>query len=405
MRVRNVFLVLLVLAGSACTRAEAGTLLIVVDAPLQRSASIAKQIVNGARLAVEEINKAGGVRVADKTFRFSLEVVDSESSPTKTSANVRDAISRKAVAVIDEGTGVDAAWQVARDAGLPICITYQGGAELIDPDGRPNVFRIAPTYHGMAFRLAEYSIPKGHRFAIMTDDSTDGVGGESQLGKAFASSARAVATRIRLPAETTDAGVQVLQARRSGATALMVWTRPALLARVLRAARSGGWNVPVYASIHAEDPVVRQQMADHPEWLDGVTFAMSRMTSEKGPEPFTKFRTAYERRFGTEDVGVRSGGKEVVQVPDWGMYPYDFVHVLAAAIERSRATTPSKELVDGLEQAEVQGANGDERAFNEKSHEGVVDDDVFFATFKDMTWVPVRDDPLSATLPALPQTR
>jgi hypothetical protein len=33
-----------------------------------------------------------------------------------------------------------------------------------------------------------------------------------------------------------------------------------------------------------------------------------------------------------------------------------------------------------------------------------VDDDVYFARFKDMTFRPVADDVLSSTLPAIPQT-
>ena len=93
-----------------------------------------------------------------------------------------------------------------------------------------------------------------------------------------------------------------------------------------------------------------------------------------------------------------------MEVPDWAMYPYDFVHVLAAAVARSGATGPSPALVRALEQVEVAGANGDERSFNEKNHEGVVDDDVFFAVFGDMTWAPVKDDVLSSTLPLLRQT-
>ena len=47
----------------------------------------------------------------------------------------------------------------------------------------------------------------------------------------------------------------------------------------------------------------------------------------------------------------------------------------------------------------------DERGFNQVNHEGVVDDDVYFARFRDMTYQPVQDDPLSATLPLIPQTR
>jgi hypothetical protein len=64
-----------------------------------------------------------------------------------------------------------------------------------------------------------------------------------------------------------------------------------------------------------------------------------------------------------------------------------------------------EQLVDALEQVSVRGANGDERGFNEKNHEGVVDDDVYFARFRDMRFEPVKDDPLSASLPALTQVR
>ena len=53
----------------------------------------------------------------------------------------------------------------------------------------------------------------------------------------------------------------------------------------------------------------------------------------------------------------------------------------------------------------ARGANGDERGFNEHNHDGVIDDDVFLARFEDMTFKPVKDDPLSATLPAIQQTR
>ena len=86
------------------------------------------------------------------------------------------------------------------------------------------------------------------------------------------------------------------------------------------------------------------------------------------------------------------------------MYSYDFVHVLLAAIAHAGSIEPAK-ITAALNQVTTQGANGDERGFNEHSHEGVVDDDVYFARFHDMTYTPVTDDPLSATLPLIPQTR
>jgi ABC-type branched-subunit amino acid transport system substrate-binding protein len=90
-------------------------------------------------------------------------------------------------------------------------------------------------------------------------------------------------------------------------------------------------------------------------------------------------------------------------VPEYAMYASDFVNVLAAAVKRAGTTSDGRKLIAALNQVSVRGANGDERGFNENNHDGVVDDDVYFAVFHDMTFRPVRDDPLSRTLPALRQ--
>jgi hypothetical protein len=163
--------------------------------------------------------------------------------------------------------------------------------------------------------------------------------------------------------------------------------------------------VPVYTGPAGEDPLVRQQLADHPSWVDGLVFASGRMTAERGPAPWNAFASRYESAYGADFVGVRTrAGQRVVQPPDYGMYPFDFVNVLSAALDRARGRTGSR-LLAALNEVTTAGANGDERGFNRRSHEGVVDDDVYFARFRDMVFRPVKDDPLSSTLPTIPQTR
>jgi ABC-type branched-subunit amino acid transport system substrate-binding protein len=393
------------LAATACSTPQpTETAIIVVDAPVARAGALAKQIEQGARLAVEEINANGGVRAGPRTVKLEINVLDSGASPQQTAANMGATVRRRAVAVIDEGTGVDAGWRIANDAGIPIGIVYQGGEGLVDYAKRPNVFRIAPTDRGIAFRTAEYLIPKGARVAILTDDSEYGSNGRAALGRAFARDMSSVAATIAVPSAATDLSPEILRARRSGATALLVWARPSVIALAIRAARSSGWNVAFYTPTAGEDPLIRQQLADRPEWIDGLTVALSRLTSEKGPQFFARFRKAYEDRFGAERIGVRSRGRDVVQPPDVPMYAYDFVRIVAAAMAHAGTATPGPALVKSMTSVEVFGANGDERAFNELNHEGVVDDDVFFVVFKDMVWTPVRDDALSATLPPVPQT-
>ena len=45
---------------------------------------------------------------------------------------MRQAIADGAVAIVDEGTGINASWRLANDADRPIGITYQGGVGLVD---------------------------------------------------------------------------------------------------------------------------------------------------------------------------------------------------------------------------------------------------------------------------------
>lgn len=398
-------LVVLAACGKGGAEPTSGKrLLIAVDAPFSQDAFVGTTIARGVRLAVDQIARRGGIRVGDASYTFTVKRYDSGLSAAKAVANVRQAVEDGAVAIVDEGTGIDASWEVADAAHVPICVVYQGGEGQVDPVARPDVFRIAPTDHGVSFRYAEYLEPKGLKVALMTDDTDYGRQGAVALADAWDHIPRAVAAKITVPSSGTDVAPQVLEARRAGATALLVWGRAATVAEVLRAARSSGWDVPVYAPPSGEDPLVRQQLADHPEWVDGLTFAAGRMTAERGAGPFLRFQRAYVAAFGRDDTGVTtSDGAKVFQPPDYAMYPYDFVNVLAKAVEATHGQAGAP-LVQALNEVETRGANGDERGFNEKNHEGVIDDDIYFATFRDMTYRPVRDDPLSSTLPTIDQT-
>jgi branched-chain amino acid transport system substrate-binding protein len=390
--------------GKGSSRDEAGQLVVAVDVPVTGSPYVAETIRQGVELATSNVN-GGGVRVGSKSYLVKVKLYDNHLSARTAVENARRAIDAGAVAIVTDGTGVDATWQLANRAGVSIGITHDGGTGLVDAESRPNVFRVAPTNHGIAFRYAEYLIPKKLKVALLSDDSGYGRAGAADIGRAFESNPEAVALKLTLPAGQTDLTPQILRARRSGATALLVWGQPPTIASVLSASRSIGWQVPVYTPPTGSDPFIRQQLADHPEWVDGLTFAGGRLTAEVGAGPFVNFQSQYESAYGADPVGVKnSQGEAVVQPPEFAMYSYDFVNVLMAAITHAASVEPSK-ITAALSQVTTQGANGDERGFNEHSHEGVVDDDVYFARFHDMTYQPVQDDPLSATLPLIPQTR
>jgi ABC-type branched-subunit amino acid transport system substrate-binding protein len=388
--------------GDGDPKGSAKTLLVAVNAPFSRTPYVGQTIADGAQLAADEAN----IRTDEGTYRLRIKRYDTGLSARRAVRNMRQAIADGAVAIVDEGTGINASWRLANDAGRPIGITYQGGVGLVDIESRPNVFRIAPTDHGTAFRLAEYLIPKHDKIGLIVDDSSYGQEGEKAIRESFSRNPESVAIKLKLPSDAADLAPEVLRARRSGADALLVWAQPATIAGVLSAARSSGWDVPVYTPASGEDPLVRQELAHQPKWVDGLTFATGRPTAEVGPGPFVTFQRKYEDRFGVQLVGVKTpDGKEVVQPPDYAMYSYDFVNVLAAAIEEAGGVEDREKLIEALNQVSVQGANGDHRGFNENNHEGVVDDDVYFAQFDGMIYHPVKDDPLSATLTSIEQIR
>lgn len=407
---RGLFLLVgLALLASGCGKSSSsstdlGHLTVAVDVPVTGSPYVAQTIRQGLELATANLNAGGGVRAGEKSYRIDVKLYDNHLSARQAVENTRRALDANAIAIVTDGTGVNATWQIAQRDGVPISITYDGGSGLVDAETRPNVFRIAPTNHGIAFRYAEYLVPKKLKVALLSDDSAYGSEGAADLDRAFSENPEAVATKLTLPAGQSDLTAQILRVKRSGATALLVWGQPPTIAAVLSAARSSGWDVPVYAPPTGADPFIRQQLADHPEWVDGLTFASGRMTAEVGTAPFESFQSQYESTYGADKVGVKtSAGEPVIQPPEFAMYAYDFAHVLTAAIIRAASTDPKK-ITAALNQVTTQGANGDERGFNEHNHEGVVDDDVYFARFHDMTFAPVPDDPLSSTLPVIPQT-
>ena len=119
--------VALVLAGCGSSKASPrGSLTIVVNAPFSRTPYLGRTIEDGARLAAREVN-VNGVRIGGTTYSLRIRTADSALSPATAVANVRRAVGEHAVAIVDEGTGVDASWRVAAPTGTPIGVVFEGG--------------------------------------------------------------------------------------------------------------------------------------------------------------------------------------------------------------------------------------------------------------------------------------
>ena len=375
---------------------------VVVSAPVSTEPWIAGSIERGARLAVKEINDNGGVLVGDGSKELELVVLDNASSPATAQANAREAVSRNAAVLLTDGTGATAVAAVTNPAKLPVFILFEGGADLIDPVRYPTLFRLAPADTIMTRRLADYIANGKPKVAMLTDDSGYGEQGRKALRESFTVDEVEVVYDQVIPRRARDLAPQILAARQAGADRLVVWASAADVAAALEAVDRANWDVEVLSGQTGEDPLIRQRLAANPEALARLKFVSSRMTAEVGPGPFNAFRKRYEDALGADKVGVQQDGRDVIQPPDWAMYPYDALKLLENALSSSRALgAPLLNQFNGG--AQIIGANGDSRAYNADYHEGVSPADMYFARFEGFTFVPVEDDPLSGSLPRVNQ--
>lgn len=394
--------VLILLMGLSGCGGDGDTVPVVVSAPVSTEPWIAKSIERGARLAVDEINADGGVALKAGKKQLKLVVLDNGSSPATALANAREAVDKHAAALLTDGTGAVSVASVTDPAKLPVFVLFEGGADLIDPQVHPSVFRLAPADAIMTRRLADYIANAKPKVAMLTDDSGYGEQGRAALRDAFKVDEVQVVSDQVIPRRAQDLAPQVLAARRAGADRLIVWASAADVAAALQAVHVAGWNVPVISGQTGEDPLVRQRLVAHPDWLASLRFVSSRITAEMGPKPFNAFRARYEKALGVDKVGVKQDGRDVIQPPDWAMYPYDALMLVREAISESGALgAPLLQTInDG---ARITGANGDQRSYSAQYHEGVSPQDMYFARFEGFTFVPVNDDPLSGSLPVVNQ--
>jgi ABC-type branched-subunit amino acid transport system substrate-binding protein len=398
----GLIVLILVIALSGCG-GDGDTIPVVVSAPVSTEPWIARSIERGAQLAVDEINADGGVQLTGRPKqRLKLVVVDNASSPATALANAREAVSRHAAVLLTDGTGAVSVASVTDPAKLPVFVLFEGGAGLIDPERYPTLFRLAPADAIMTRRLADYIANAGPKVAMLTDDSGYGEQGRAALHDAFTVDEVEVVSDQTIPRRAQDLAPQVLAARRSGADRLIVWASAAGVAATLEAAHRAGWDVPVISGQTGEDPLIRQRLVAHPEWLANLRFVSSRITAEVGPKPFEAFRARYEAKLGKDKVGVKQDGRDVIQPPDWAMYPYDALLLIREAISQSgKLGAPLLQtLNDG---ATITGANGDSRSYNAEYHDGVSPSDMYFARYRGFVFEPVKDDPLSGTLPVVDQ--
>jgi branched-chain amino acid transport system substrate-binding protein len=197
----------------------------------------------GAKLAVKEINAAGGILGRQIQYTSS----DTQSQPQISKALAQQAIDQDAYVVLGPVfTGsILVSMAETRRAEVPNFTGGEGAA--ITQQGNPYIFRTSFTQATAMPKVARYlkDVVKASSVVVMWINNDFGKGGRDVMTKALEAQGIKVAADIPTDPGQVDFSGPVLKAKQAGADALFVYLNEDESARALRELRKQGYDKPI----------------------------------------------------------------------------------------------------------------------------------------------------------------
>jgi branched-chain amino acid transport system substrate-binding protein len=196
---------------------------------------------DGVKLAVAEINAAGGIMGK----KLQTTDMDTQTNPGIAKGMTQKAIDDDVFAIFGPvySGSIMVSMNESRRAEVP---NWTGGeAAAVTAQGNPYVFRTA---FGQSFsfpKLAKYLTGKYKSIAVIYQNNDFGKGGRDAIVKNLEGTATKILVEISTDPQQVDFSAAVLKAKQSNADALFVYVTEEESARVLRELRKQGYNKPV----------------------------------------------------------------------------------------------------------------------------------------------------------------
>ena len=160
-------------SGSKAETADGDVFTIGTTGPLTGSAaSYGNSVKNGATIAIDEINAAGGVKVGDKTYKLALNFQDDEAKEDKAVNaynNLMDSGINVFMGAVTSGSSLALTDLTAKDNILQI--TPSGSAKAITEN--PNVFRLCFTDPLQGKMIADFVVEQGYESVAVLYNNSD----------------------------------------------------------------------------------------------------------------------------------------------------------------------------------------------------------------------------------------
>jgi branched-chain amino acid transport system substrate-binding protein len=300
--------------------------------------------MNGFELAVDAVNKAGGVKVGGKSYDVKLKVYDTRCNAAEgASAMQRLANVDKTPVVMGElCTPVAAAEApIANDFQMPLIVTVPTGPSLTE-QGNPYFFRINANNTQLTTALAEYvGERKLSPLAFIAWNNDAGRGGVNGMKASLPKSIEMGYVGYFNVGEV-DFSSHISNIRSSGAKAVMLLMDEEPGALAIRQIRDAGLDVQLIGTLAMGSNRFLTRL--NAKYVAGM--AQYNAFPPNSPVPRIKaFNDAYKARFNEESHGFAAQS-------------YDAVFAVAKAMEKAGTITDGKAIRGALAALQFEGVIG-----------------------------------------------
>jgi branched-chain amino acid transport system substrate-binding protein len=324
------------------------TIKIGVTQPLTGAfAASGNYVAQGAKIAEEEINKAGGVLGK----KIQLIVEDNKSNPTEAVATAEKLIVRDKVPVMLgawSSTLTLAVMPKLEEYKVPMLVETSSSGK-ITTSGNPYIFRISPTSEMEAVAFSPLFKKMAIKNAAFLSTNNDfGLGAANEFAKAAEKEGVKVVARETMDPKATDFSAQLAKIKASGADTVFVNTAVEQATLILKQAKDQQLTARIITTGGSVSP--DQLIAQAGEAANGsyhlVFFTPWFPEAVKNPEIAKKF------------VALWNEKKHPVGGLTEGFRAWDGLHVIVAAIKAAGKAEPEA-ITKAMWDVKVKGINGD----------------------------------------------
>ncbi len=284
-------------------------------------AHLGKDNENGAKMAAEEINAAGGLKIGDKTYKIEIVAEDDKADPKEGTLAAQKIVDSGAIAVVghlNSGTTIPAS-KIYADANMAQ-ISPSATNPKYTEQGFKTAFRVVANDNQQGAVLANFAATemKAKTVAIIDDRTAYGQGLADVFEKVAKEKGLKVTTREFTNDKATDFNAILTKVRAGKPDLIMYGGMDATAGPMAKQIKQLGIKAPLLAGDGVCSPEFIKLAGDAADILSCSMAGEAVEKLAKGEE----FKAKYKQKFGTD-----------VQV--YSPYSYDAVFIIADAIKRA----------------------------------------------------------------------